>query len=151
MSSNTSAVPILANDTAGLRAISSFEDAARYLADAGVDVVNAADFGDGFDILPTKEKTRLVGQPFIILEYSFHPSKEFGGDFVAIRLVTKAGEKLILTDGSTGIREQLKTIAGESNTTQGLFIPRGLRASDYEYADPQTGEMRQARTYYLDY
>lgn len=139
----------LSDDT--LRDVRSFEDA--FAALKGIDVENVSDFGTGFAVLPTNEKNRLVGVPFVILEWRF--SKGDNGHFVSCALVTKGNEKLILNDGSTGIRDQLVKITrarlanGRKEPQKGLLVEHGLSESRYTYTDTTTGEQRPAVTYYL--
>lgn len=113
-----------------------------------------ADYGNGFTVLPTDEKARLVKVPFVALAWAFHDGDN--GEFVSVTIVTKTGEKLILNDGSTGIRDQLRKVtdkrtargADEVKATAGLVCPNGLRRSDYEYHDAN-GVVKNATTYYI--
>lgn len=124
----------------------TFEQVASALAAAN-EVVTAAEFGSGFDILDTKEKQRLVGVPFIILDWSFNEGDN--GEFVSLRIVTKANEHLIVNDGSTGILRQMQEI-GQLGEDRAIFVKKGLRVSNYEYTDKETGAKKPASTYYLD-
>jgi hypothetical protein len=98
--------------------------------------------GNGFNVLPTADKGRLVGVPFLIMEWRFYQGDQ--GEAVALMLVTEQGEKLIVNDGSTGIREQLKSLPRKP-----VIVRRGLVCSDYDYTNPATGEVSRATTYYL--
>lgn len=126
--------------------IRSFEDAAKLFNDASVEIVSTDEFGDGFVVLPTNEKNRLCNVPFFIMNTKF--SDGDNGLFVTLHVVTKAGEKLIVNDGSTGIRDQMIAIVRKGRS-QGLYCPRGLSESKYTYDDPNTGEKKNATTYYL--
>lgn len=134
-----------------LASINSLDDLLVLMdSTGGVDSVD--DYGTGFEIL--KDKNRLIDNPFAIAEWRFSPSKQYGGEFVSALVVTKAGEKLILNDGGTGICDQLRTItdrrisAGRRNPQTGLLVSRGLRRSDYTYED-EKGAQIEASTYYL--
>lgn len=124
----------------------AYADVAKTLADAG-EMVSAAEFGTGFSLLDGKEKGRLVGVPFIILDWQINEG-DFG-PFVSLRLITNGSEKLIVNDGSSGICKQMQEIV-ESGNTKAIFVKKGLRKSDFEYTDPKTGEKKPATTYYLD-
>jgi len=119
---------------------------AKTLSDAG-ELASAAEYGTGFEVLDTKEKGRLVGVPFIVLDWDFHEGDN--GDFVSLQVITNANEKLIINDGSTGIFKQMWEInaAGEARA---IFVKKGLRRSDYEYTDRETGAKKPATTFYLD-
>lgn len=138
------AKPLLTSNEDTLRDIQSFSDALQALADAGIQVHSTEEFGDGFKVL--QDKNRLVDVPFIILGFRFHDGEN--GEFAIAHVVTESNEKLILTDGGSGIRDQLKRYAGHG-VESGLMVPRGLIRSDYKYDDPTTGEKRPGTTYYL--
>lgn len=102
--------------------------------------------GDGFRLLDNKDQ--LIEKPFFAMEWRF-TSGDFG-EFVTVKLVTEDNKKLIMNDGSTGIRDQLSAFSAEFNRYGGLLCPNGLRRSDYEFEDPETGKQTPAQTYYLD-
>lgn len=133
--------PIYDEDTLG--AITSYADVMRLFNESGVAVVSTEDFGDGFKLT---NKPELVGVPFIIVDYKF-ASGDFGNDFAIVRLVTEDGRKCIVTDGSTGIRDQLTKYMSKG-IMNGLRVPRGLVRSDYEYTDDK-GKQIPATTFYL--
>lgn len=138
-------------DSNDLRSIGSFADLGNLVKDRGIAVVDSRDvLGDGFELVPTPEKTRLVGVPFVIVDYSF--AQGDNGEFATMRIVTKRDEKLIVNDGSTGIRDQLHQLdaAGIDGV---ILVERGLRVSEYtvELPNPKTGELEpsKAKTFYL--
>lgn len=123
----------------------TFSDISKALYEAG-DVVPMSEFGDGFALLDKNEKGRLVGVPFIILDWNF-----WEGDFgeaVTLKVITNANEKFRVNDGSTGIRDQMKAIA-EKGEQRAIYVKKGLRRSDYEYQD-KDGSKKPATTFYLD-
>lgn len=139
-----------------LRSIKSFDDAlalASELYDGEVHSITE-ELGNGFTVLSTEDKDRLINVPFIIIGTRFNQGKE--GEFVTIALTTKSGEKYIINDGSTGIFRQLAgdPSAGEPGLVErtgrpgGWYVPCGLRRSDYEVE--VDGKVRSATTYYLD-
>jgi hypothetical protein len=138
--------------------IHTFEDAFSAMETAGYTAEDWADYGTGFEVLDSNGKARLVGVPFAILEWRFNDGDM--GTFVSCMLVTKANEKLVMNDGSTGIRDQLAQVTrkrvekGHPEPQKGPFYVRqGLSRSDYkvEIPDTKTGEMVSipATTFYL--
>lgn len=142
---------VLSEDT--LRNIHSLNDAFRALEIEGISAEDYADYGTGFDVLDSDNKSRLLKVPFAILEWTF--TKGNFGEYVACVVVTEDGGKYILLDGSTGIREQLRSVTrqriakGLGCPQQGLIVRKGLRVSEYDYVDPKTHETSKAKTYYL--
>jgi hypothetical protein len=123
-------VPILSDDA--LREMESMEDALRVLQDSGVAPVNIADeMGDGFSLLESAEdKRRLVKTEFVVLSWTFSDG-DYGEPFVSMRVMTKAGGKFIVNDGGTGIRAQLQAYTAKTGRQHGMYVPQGLRVSDY--------------------
>jgi hypothetical protein len=129
--------PNYGDDT--LRSITSFQDAinaAGYMFGA---VEDAADvLGDGFRLLKTEDgKSKLVGKPLMLLEWSFYPSDEFGGEFAAIRLVAQEDNntisKYIVNDGSTGVCKMLREYTEHTGRRGGLMVRNGFRESSYPF------------------
>ena len=121
---------------------------------------DAGQYGTGFRILPTGKKESLIGKSMMLLEW--HYSTGDSGEFVSAVAVIKGtvileGDevcKVIINDGSTGIRDQLKMI-DEQRRERGvegnaLYVKRGLRVSRYDHVDEATGQVTKAETYYLD-
>lgn len=129
-----------------LSAIQSFEDAIRMLAAEGVQAVDSTEYGDGFTLL--KDKNSLVGKTFVIVDATLYDG-DFGDQFAVLYVVTQDG-KFVVTDGSTGIRDQVKRLG---DNAIGVVCREGLVRSDYtvDLPDPKTGEMKPtpATTYYL--
>lgn len=123
----------------------SFDQVLGTLTQSG-EVVPGGDFGTGFAVLGKEDKGRLVGVPFLLLDWHFSDGDY--GQMVSLRLITKAGERYVVNDGSTGIRDQMLEIAAK--TDKAIFFRKGLRVSNYEYTDPKTQEKKPASTYYLD-
>lgn len=112
-------------------------------------VANAADLlGDGFTLLPDKNK--LVDVQFIIVGCKF-VAGDYGSEFAVLRVVTANNERLVVTDGSTGIRDQMRAYLDkvkDSGTVPAALFVNGLRRSDYAYQDAD-GKATPATTYYL--
>ncbi len=136
---------------AELRGITSFDDAMRLATDTFGSVSEAADeIGSGFILL--KDKNRLIDVPFVIMSFSLSQSDEYRDKdgnaltFASIMLVTQAGERFIITDGSTGLCAQLDEWYVRSGRMGGLFVKGGLRESTYDLPDG-TGK---GHTHYLN-
>jgi hypothetical protein len=56
-----------------------------------------------------------------------------------VSLMTRDGRKVRLTDGSTGIRDQVVRDIGGAAHAAGTLVNHGLRASDYRYCDSNNG------------
>ena len=134
-------LPIWDEDT--LADIASFHDAIELLKSSGAEIVSTEDFGDGFRLT---DKPTLVGTPFLIMDMRIHPTGDHG-PFAILRLVTEDGRKCVITDGSTGIKEQVAKYLSK-NIEGALLVPRGLIRSDYDYTDDK-GNVKAATTYYL--
>ncbi len=159
--------PDYSDDT--LRAINSFEEAINAGGYAFGDVVDAADeLGNGFTLLSTPDaKMELVGKPMMILEWAFHLSEEFGGEFVSLMVVVQekngSVSKYIVNDGSTGIYSMLSDYTRRTGRQGGMMVRRGFRESTYPFCndcrmavksthkeDEPGHEVGRARTFYLD-
>ena len=127
--------------------ISSLADAMSLGQDTYGEAVDVSDYGSGFALL--KDKRILVGVPFVIVQWIDNSDKgDYAGGFVSLYVVTEDGRKLIVNDGSTGIRDQLIRIKNRSGRMGNILCRTGLSVSDYEYEDTD-GVMRPASTYYL--
>jgi len=131
--------------------IQSFNDLQALFEAEGTVVDSFEDYGTGFDVVDSKDQ--LIGKPFIILEWRFNDGDY--GVFVSCLVVTEDNRKMILNDGSSGIRAQLESVtkrreaAGSDQPQRGLMCKRGLTVSRYQYVDSASGESRPAATYYL--
>lgn len=138
-----------------LRSITSFGDVLDLFGGEYVDA--AQEFGTGFAICDNKDT--LIGQTFAIIDARLNPNGNFG-EFVSMLVVTEDNRKMVVNDGSTGIREQLIGIMAKTNRDSGtqrrpIVVRKGLRRSDYEVElpdprDPAKTVLTKASTYYLD-
>lgn len=118
-------------DDKALKSVMTYQDALQLAIGAYGDVRDVTeDLGNGFRLVQDTNKGNLKDVPFIILHSAFNEG-DFG-EFVSVVLVTAAGDKLILNDGSTGIYEQLKQLATDTNRYGGWSVPGGLRVSEYK-------------------
>ena len=139
-------------DDETLSGIKSFADAWDMAQSLG-GTQSISDFGTGFVVVESKDQ--LIGVPLMILEWRFNPG-EFGM-FASATAVTEDGRKVIINDGSTGIRAQLEMVTAQRKTAgvaedrlqTFLACPKGVRASRYEFADANDGKVKSATTYYL--
>jgi hypothetical protein len=122
-----------------------FGDMLKSLEAAG-EVMSSAELGNGWGVLGSKEKGRLVGVPLLVIGYKFNDGDN--GEFVSAQVITNT-ERLIVNDGSTGIFQQLKDLI-EDGELRAVYCKHGLRRSDYTYTDPKTKEEKEATTFYLD-
>lgn len=114
------------------------------LMDSG-QLVHVAEIGFRMPI----EKEALVGIPFVITNWV----SKLGdmGSYVRVEIVTRGGDKRFFSDGSTGIRDQLEFALNKlGGVIRPVYVPNGLRASNYVYHNPDTGEHLPATTYYLN-
>lgn len=126
--------------------IQSFEDAIALLHESGVAVSDITEYGDGFEVL--KDKERLINVPFVLLDYKFSKSEQNeSGEFAIFRVVTQAGEKFLVTDGSTGIAHQIQDLR-RRQVPGGVLCKKGLSVSEYDYVD-EKGKKTPAKTFYL--
>lgn len=146
----TSNVPAVAHKVSPnqLREIHSFDDALRLMEETyGADALALASdvLGDGFAL--AKSKDQLIGVPCAFISWT--ESLGDHGPFIAARVVTQDGRKLVITDGSEGIYRQLADFSVAKGRDGGLIAKNGLRRSDYTYKNDR-GEETPAQTYYID-
>ena len=118
----------------------------------------AIDSARAFAMPELTDKDDLVGQPFIILYWSFYPG-DFGNEFAAVVVMNKANELLVFNEGGTGVSAQLRQYTEKHGTVRGpIVVRKGLTRSDY-WRDPENGDVHRqkpegvytepAKTYYL--
>jgi len=130
------------NDT--LRAIVTVEDMAEFLASRGMEFVDgAAELGTGWVRVDDDEgaKRDLVDKPLAIFWWTIQPGDFHRVDpktgeavrtnFVSMFVRTEDGQRLIITDGSTGIARELEGYTKRTGRTGGLALERGFRESPY--------------------
>jgi len=133
--------------SAGTREIESFEEVAELLADPSADVLVVDDYQK------LDDKSQLINVPFFINRWWFTEGDM--GEFAVLRCITSrpvrtgAGEttKVVISDGSTGIHDQLKKVTLKTQKTAALMVRHGLRVSQYT-ADTDSGP-KMAETFYL--
>ena len=134
-----------------LREIVSFSDAISLVESVYGAVARSSEvLGDGFTLV---EKDKLVGVPFVLIDYTVHTSSTNfdengeGLKFVTVRCVTEEDKRVAFNDGSTGVARQLRDLAVRE-IYGGIYVQNGLRASEYEVTDTK-GRKSSATTYYL--
>ena len=134
-----------------LRQIDSFSDAMALAENVyGTVQLSSEVLGDGFTLV---EKDKLVGVPFVLIDYTVHTSTTNfdengeGLKFVTVRCVTEEDKRVAFNDGSTGVARQLRDLAARE-IYGGIYVQNGLRASEYEVLDAK-GRKSSATTYYL--
>lgn len=141
-------------DPIALRSLSTLEDARRLIVEQMGGIVDATtEIGDGFTMVDDKKS--LLNTPMLIIAWVF-AAGDFGDEFVVVRAMTERGDKVIFTDGSTGISRQLREYEDRTGRAGGMMVPRGLRVSEYDTdangqptSDPTMAEGRGA-TFYLN-
>lgn len=142
------AIPERQFDALQLGQITSFEDALAAFDQSEVDSID--NYGDGFTLADKEIKYGLIGMPFVILsheeregDYERDGQKE---SFAVVRVVTQDGRKFMLTDGSTGLRDQLRLIRHQRGTCVGLICRKGFQPNP-DYVHPEFGK---ATTFRID-
>lgn len=107
---------------------------------SAVEVLESDQFGPILD-----NKDVLVGVPFYVIDWVFHDG-DFG-NFATAQVMTNAGDKFLLNDGSTGIADQLRMTQDRKGIVP-FLAAKGLRRSDYE--KEIDGKITKATTYYID-
>jgi hypothetical protein len=139
---------------ADLRRMRDFDAVLAELADSETPVLLSGEhIGSGSTLLT--EKQELVDVPFIALTWAFHESDDFrDGDggiiFCSVHVLTKDGDRLVFNDGTKGgIRDQLMELSTKTGRFEMLVCEKGLRISEYDYEDPNTGMTSRATSYYI--
>lgn len=146
------ALNIVKIDDYTLRAWQNVADAMAEFESSGMEVYVANEvIGSGYNVIDKKE---LINRGFLLVNWRFTQSAT-GVYVVATGLTTdNPAVRFIITDGSTGLREQLmnetrrRINARITHINAGLLVPRGLVVSEYDTENEQ-GEPIKARTYYL--
>jgi hypothetical protein len=126
----------------------SWEDVQRILAEAP-ETVQIVD-----DYVKVDTKELLVNVPFWINKWWFSEGDQ--GEYATLQIMasreimtpTGPTRKLVLTDGSTGIFQQLRRITMASGQQTRLIVRNGLRVSRYT-VETDEGE-KNAETFYLN-
>lgn len=125
------------------------------------------EIADGYEKLENKDI--LLARPFIVVDWTYFTSAEYGTEVLTVRVMTMQGEKYRLSDGSTGIMGQLEEVTrvraknGHAYPNAGLGVKNGLRKSSF-WVSVETGraitdeeadklpkdKKKRAATYYLD-
>jgi|SRR5882757_659498 len=143
--------PVLSGDQ--LQHIETYVDAVLFLEQENVISHDQARELHGFGLLPGKDKEKLVGVPFIIIEYEFKIGRD-NSNFVECAIITTHNQKYLMRDSSKGIYVQLRNLHDERKAaehpfpTLGYPVRKGLSYQDYDYV-ASDGVSTQSRTYYL--
>lgn len=132
-----------------LSALTDLSSISALMGDTGI--IDASELGTGFELV--EDKGRLIGVPLVFVHWTLKMGT-FGWMCIAhVVQLDNTGTvigKYVVTDGSTGICQQLTDITEASGRTSGLIAKHGLRVSEYDYTDEKTGETRPAKTYYIN-
>ena len=108
------------------------------------------------DEWPLVEKDSLVNVPFLLVQWAVsNPESSENGQYIVARGMTKENQRFRISDGSTGIMQQLVSLtvgrmeAGHPAPNSGLLCEKGLRKSDYKTTDA-AGKEINATTFYIN-
>lgn len=123
------AIPKIDDDM--LREVATVDDAMRLAYELyGEQAVQAEDYlGNGFTMV--KEKTALLNRPMFVL--ATRMSGGTWGQFATVFAVMMDGtnERVMFTDGSTGVCDNVKELHARTGRPGGWIIKSGLRVSEY--------------------
>lgn len=134
-----------------LAAVQSFrtvDDVEAFFKDQGIALGSGEEISDGFETI--QDKDRLINTTFVIIDWNKVSSSDFGQDFMTIRLMTLAGEKFRISDGSTGIAQQLSDITevrlaqSHPAPNAGVIVKGGLSKSEYWVSEADGKAMSEA-------
>ena len=142
-------------------------DVEAYFASLGTEMSTGDEISDGYEVLDNKD--RLLDTPLIVIDWREVWSNENASYFHTIRVLTLSGERYRISDGSTGISDQLREITkvrlneGNKVPNAGLIVRAGLTKSEYwvhkdegralsnqEAEALPADKKRKAATYYLN-
>lgn len=126
-----------------LRSLTTFDQALALTEQTHGEVVDAErELGNGFRVLDSRDKMKLVGVPILLMDWTFNDGNF--GKFVSVYLASRNEDgsmgRWILNDGSTGIATMLAEYTQKTDRRGGLIVRGGLRFSEYTYC----AECRQA-------
>jgi hypothetical protein len=140
-------------DATVLRDLESFDDCWNLLEQEYGSIEDANKvIGIGFTPLTKEGKSRLVGEPFVIVHAMFPESREHKDPttgewlhYAVLHIMTKDGRKYMVSDGGVGIYPQVEEWAVRTGRSGGLFVGAGLRESEYDLPDGSG----KGKTFYL--
>lgn len=118
-----------------VRSFHTVADVEAFFQDQGIELGAGEEISDGFET--TQDKDKLINTTFVIIDWNKVASADFGQDFLTIRLMTLMGEKYRISDGSTGIAQQLADITAvrlkgnHPAPNAGVIVKGGLSKSEY--------------------
>ena len=129
-------------------------DSKEYMAWLAEEGATIEEFDGGSDWTLVGDKADLVDVPFVIAMLRFNDVKRKDGSltgkqFVSVSCFKEDGTKIVFNDGSTGVMQQLVTYTEKHHRTTGILCKKGLRVSEYDYEDHETGVVTPAKTYYI--
>jgi hypothetical protein len=98
-------------------------------------------------------KQSLVGKPFYIVHVKFFTGT-YGPAVALLCFIRDEMKRVVISDGSTGIFQQIKGMVERTGRFGGYIVRNGLRVSEYTYTQKDffgnpIGEPVPAKTYYL--
>lgn len=140
-------------DKTRLRDIETFNNAIDLLHEVKALTDDQVTELTGFGLMPGNHKEKLVGVPFVIIEFDFRIGNE-NSRYVECSIITTRDSRYLLRDSSRGICAQLTDLYNERvasdhpNPNLGYYARKGLTFQEFPYTKPN-GEYVKPRTYYL--
>lgn len=132
-----------------VRSFHTVADVEAFFQDQGIELGSGEEISDGFE--STKDKDRFINTTFVIIDWNKFTSTDFGSaEVMTIRLMTLAGEKYRISDGSTGIAQQLADITAvrlkgnHPAPNAGVIVKGGLSKSEYWVSEADGKAMTEA-------
>jgi hypothetical protein len=149
-----------------VQSFTSFDDVENYFASQGIALSSGEEISDGFE--STADKDQFINTSLVLIDWHLFESSEFGGQAMTIRAMTLLGGKYRISDGSTGIMQQLMELTevrlkqNHPSPNAGLIVRGGLSKSVF-WVSTDTGKAiseadaeklpkdkkKKASTYYL--
>lgn len=131
-------------------------DALVAAANEALGAENVTAISSNYTVLNGKDKEQLVGVPFIIRKATLSADKLTGNAYVVLHVVTKNNDHFVVTDGSTGIYEQVTALMEKHDRDYAFLAANGLRSSTYGVSQNGTAvplgspeQVSTATTFYL--
>lgn len=128
--------------------VTTFDDAIATLRASGIDVTPISDFGEGFILLPTKDKATLKGVDFLIIDGGIRIDAKTGREYLSFRLITRDGRKFVVNDGSVGLCAQGRRILAARHSLTNVSVMGGFTGGEYDTVDAN-GNPTVASTFYF--
>jgi len=131
-------------------------DALVAAANEALGAENVVAISSNYVVLNGKDKERLIGVPFLIRKATPSADKLTGQPYMVLHVVTKDNEQYVVTDGSSGIYQQVTDLIDKHGRDYAFLVANGLRSSTYGVTANGTAvplgspeQVSSATTFYL--